>query len=63
MTIHVGGDDRDGCMGCPALLGLLFLFLLCSGNIKCNGNVAEPDPAYHQVEPQDEERENRAIDH
>jgi hypothetical protein len=40
-TIHIDGGDGDGGMGCLALLGLLFLFLLCSGSIKCNGKAAE----------------------
>jgi hypothetical protein len=61
-TIHVDGGDRGGCMGCLALFGLLFLFLLCSGSVNGNGKAAKPGWERRQVATQDEGREKRAID-
>ncbi|HET7375174.1 MAG TPA: hypothetical protein VFK30_00610 [Anaerolineae bacterium] len=38
--IDNGGDSGNGCLGCLALIGILFIILLFTGSIKCNSSRA-----------------------
>jgi hypothetical protein len=44
LGIIIQDEGPGGCIGCLDLLGILFLFLFCTGGIKCNNSKGSEKP-------------------
>jgi hypothetical protein len=61
---YVPRGDNNGSVGCLSLREVLFLILLCQGNIKCSGRADEPAPDYNSpVLPNGLKEEHDATHH